>query len=103
MISRLGARWRFVNSLDFIPRSGRTVSVLKERACFGWCMMRAMASPGRESEPVDLQLLIDSIPALTPSGLPNGELNEFSRTWLTPAGLTLEDLWGWKWTLKRRC
>jgi len=52
MIPRLGARWRFVNPLDFIPRSGRTVSVLKEQTCFGWCMMRAVVSLGRESEPV---------------------------------------------------
>jgi hypothetical protein len=57
-----------------------------------------MASPGRESEPVYLQLLMDSIPALTHTGLLNGHLDDFNRTWLTSVGLTLEDLLGRKWT-----
>jgi len=58
--------------------------------------MHAMASPGRESEPMNLQLLIDSIPALTRTGPPNGDVDDFHRTWLTHVGLTLEDLSGWK-------
>ena len=60
-------------------------------------MMHAMASPGRESEPVNLQLLVDLIPALIHAGLPNGELDDFNQTSLTYVGLALEDLSGWKW------
>lgn len=60
--------------------------------------MHAMASPGRESEPGNLRLLMDSIPVLIHTGLPNGDLNHLNRTWLTGVGLTLEDLSGWKWT-----
>jgi hypothetical protein len=57
-------------------------------------MMHAMASPGRASEPVNLQLLIHSIPALTRTDLPNGDLDYFNRTWLTYVGFTLEDFSG---------
>jgi hypothetical protein len=45
---------------------------------------------------MNLQLLIDSIPALTRTGPPNGDVDDFHRTWLTHVGLTLEDLSGWK-------
>jgi len=41
-----------------------------------------MSSPGTESEPADLQLLIDSIPALIHTSLPDGYLDYFNRRWL---------------------
>jgi PAS domain S-box-containing protein len=47
---------------------------------------------------MNLQLLIDSIPALIHSGLPDGYLDFFNRRWLNYVGLSLEDLLGWKWT-----
>jgi PAS domain-containing protein len=47
---------------------------------------------------MNLQLLIDSIPALIHSGLPDGYLDFFNRRWLNYVGLSLEDLSGWKWT-----
>src|SRR5208337_156438 len=63
-----------------------------------WCMMDAVASQEPKSEPMNLQLLSDSIPALIHTGLPNGDLDYFNQTWLNYVGLSLEDLTGWKWT-----
>ena len=60
--------------------------------------MHAMAPQEPKSEPMNFQLLIDSIPALTHTGLPNGDLDYFNQTWLDCIGLKLEDLSGWKWT-----
>jgi len=47
---------------------------------------------------LDLQLSVDSAPALIHTGLPDGYLDFFNQTWLTYVGLSLEDLLGWKWT-----
>jgi len=46
----------------------------------------------------DLQLLIDSIPALIHTSLPDGYLDYFNQRWLEYVGLRLEDIEGWKWT-----
>jgi len=56
-----------------------------------------MASPEPKSEPMNFQLLLDSIPALIHSGLPNGDLDYFNQAWLNYVGLGFEDLQGWKW------
>ncbi len=61
-------------------------------------MMHAVASQGHECKPMNFQLIIDSIPELIHTGLPNGDLNHLNRTWLSYVGLTLEDLLGWEWT-----
>ncbi len=45
-----------------------------------------------------LKLLVDSIPALIHSGLPDGSLDFFNQRWLDYVGLSLENLLGWKWT-----
>jgi PAS domain-containing protein len=47
---------------------------------------------------MNLQPLIDSIPALIRTGLPDGSLDYFNQTRLNYVGLSLEDLSGWKWT-----
>jgi PAS domain S-box-containing protein len=47
---------------------------------------------------MNLQLLIDSTPALIHSGLPDGYLDFFNQRWLNYVGLSLENLSGWKWT-----
>jgi PAS domain-containing protein len=57
-----------------------------------------MASQQPISEPLNLQFLIDSIPARVHTGLPNGDHVYFNQTWLNYVGLSLEDLQGWKWT-----
>jgi PAS domain S-box-containing protein len=60
--------------------------------------MRAMASPGRESESLNIQLLVDSIPALIHTSMPDGYLDYFNKPWLEYLGATLEQVSGWNWT-----
>ncbi len=57
-----------------------------------------MASQGHKSELMNLQLIIDSTPALIHSGPPDGRLDFFNQYWLNFVGLSLEHLLGWKWT-----
>src|SRR5947209_16523283 len=45
-----------------------------------------------------LRMLVDSLPALIHTGLPDGYLDFFNQRWLEFVGLRLEDLEGWKWT-----
>jgi formate hydrogenlyase transcriptional activator len=61
-------------------------------------MMHGMASQGPRFEPTDLQLLVDSVPALILTALPDGYFDFFNRTGLKYVGLSLEDMLGWKWT-----
>jgi PAS domain S-box-containing protein len=60
--------------------------------------MPAMASPRRESESLNIQLLVDSIPALIHTGRPDGYLDYFNKPWLEYLGATLEQVTGWNWT-----
>jgi formate hydrogenlyase transcriptional activator len=57
-----------------------------------------MASQGRKSEPVDIQLVVDAIPALVHTALPDGYLDFFNRPWLEFVGVPMEELLGWGWT-----
>src|SRR6266403_5803450 len=59
--------------------------------------MSPMSSQGDEFAPAELQLLIDSIPALIHSSLPDGYLDYFNQRWLEYVGVPLEDIQGWKW------
>ncbi len=61
-------------------------------------MMHRMASQGHRFEPTDLQLLVDTVPALILTALPDGSFDFFNRTGLKYVGLSLEDMVGWKWT-----
>jgi PAS domain S-box-containing protein len=60
--------------------------------------MPAMASPRREPEPLNIQLLVDSIPALIHTSRPDGFLDYFNKPWLEYLGATLEQVSGWNWT-----
>jgi len=60
-------------------------------------IMPAMASPGSEFEPLNIQLLVDSIPALIHTGRPDGYLDYFNKPWLEYLGATLEQVSGWNW------
>ena len=60
--------------------------------------MPAMASPRRESESLNIQLLVDSIPALIHTSRPDGYLDYFNKPWLEYLGATLEQVSGWNWT-----
>ena len=57
-----------------------------------------MASHGHKFEPTDLQFLVDSVPALILTALPDGYFDFFNQTGLKYVGLSLEDMLGWKWT-----
>jgi formate hydrogenlyase transcriptional activator len=57
-----------------------------------------VASSGYKLEPAKLQLLIDSIPALIHTALPDGELDFFNQTLMNYVGLPSEELAGWNWT-----
>ncbi len=60
--------------------------------------MRGMASPGQESERLNAQLLVDSIPALIHTARPDGYLDYFNKPWLEYLGVTLDKVAGWNWT-----
>src|SRR6266853_1495628 len=61
-------------------------------------MMRAVASPRQESESLDVQVLVDSIPALIHTARPDGYLDYFNKPWLEYLGVTLDKVAGWNWT-----
>jgi formate hydrogenlyase transcriptional activator len=61
-------------------------------------MMRAMSSPRQESDSVDVQVLVDSIPALIHTAKPDGYLDYFNKPWLEYLGVTLDKVTGWNWT-----
>jgi PAS domain S-box-containing protein len=56
-----------------------------------------MASPRREPESLNIQLLVDSIPALIHTARPDGYLDYFNKPWLEYLGATLEQVSGWNW------
>jgi PAS domain S-box-containing protein len=60
--------------------------------------MPAMASPGHKSESLNIQLLVDSIPALIHTSRPDGYLDYFNKPWLEYLGVTLDKVTGWNWT-----
>jgi PAS domain S-box-containing protein len=60
--------------------------------------MPVMAAPRPESEPLNIQLLVDSIPALIHTARPDGYLDYFNRPWLEYLGVTLDKVAGWNWT-----
>ncbi len=60
--------------------------------------MRAMSSPRRESDSLDVQVLVDSIPALIHTARPDGYLDYFNKPWLEYIGVTLDKVAGWNWT-----
>jgi len=61
-------------------------------------MMETMASAEQQRESLNIQLLVDSIPALIHTGRPDGYLDYFNKPWLTYLGVTLDKMAGWNWT-----
>src|ERR1700675_561782 len=57
-----------------------------------------MSSPGQKSESLNIQLLVDSIPALIHTSRPDGYLDYFNKPWLEYLGVTLDKVTGWNWT-----
>src|SRR6202045_1810922 len=62
------------------------------------CMMRVMSSSRPESVPLDVQVLVDSIPALIHTAGPDGHVEYFNKRWLEYLGVTLDEVTGWNWT-----
>ena len=60
-------------------------------------MIPTMASPGQNFESLNIQLLVDSIPALVHTARPDGYLDYFNKPWLEYLGVTLDEVAGWKW------
>src|SRR5277367_5545130 len=69
---------------------------LKARKTSKRNIMRAMASAGHQPE-LNIQLLVDSIPALIHTARPDGYLDYFNKPWLEYLGATLEQVSGWNW------
>src|SRR5258706_3383442 len=61
-------------------------------------MMRDMSSQRRESDLMDVQLLVDSIHALIHTARPDGYLDYFNKPWLEYLGATQDHVTGWNWT-----
>jgi formate hydrogenlyase transcriptional activator len=61
-------------------------------------MMRVMSSSRPESVPLDVQVLVDSIPALIHTAGPDGHVEYFNKRWLEYLGVTLDEVTGWNWT-----
>jgi PAS domain S-box-containing protein len=59
--------------------------------------MRAMASAGQQPQSFNIQLLVDSIPALIHTGRPDGYLDYFNKPWLEYLGASLDQVCGWNW------
>src|ERR1700722_11040236 len=61
-----------------------------------------MASAGRSSQQPsraqDIRLVVDSIPALVHTALPDGNLDFFNQPWLEYVGVSMGSLLGWGWT-----
>jgi PAS domain S-box-containing protein len=61
-------------------------------------MIRGMSSQRSEFDSVDIQVLVDSIPALIHTARPDGHLDYFNKRWLEYLGVTLDEVAGWNWT-----
>ena len=57
-----------------------------------------MVSAEQQSESLNIQLLVDSVPALIHTGTPDGYLDYFNKPWLEYFGVTLDQVAGWNWT-----
>ncbi len=79
------------------PNSAKTMGSAVAPS-FSGCIIPVMASAGQQPEPLNIQLLVDSIPALIHTAMPDGYLDYFNKPWLSYLGSTLEDVAGWKWT-----
>jgi PAS domain-containing protein len=59
-------------------------------------MIRTMASPGQESESLNSQFLVDSMPAMIHTARPDGYLDYFNKRWLEYLGVIMYDVSQWK-------
>src|ERR1700723_1668218 len=60
-------------------------------------MLPAMASAEQQGESLNIQLLVDSIPAMIHTARPDGYLDYFNKRWLEYLGVSLDKMAGWNW------
>src|ERR1700735_815714 len=65
---------------------------------FSGCMIPIMAPARQPPGSLNIQLLVDSIPALIHTGRPDGHLDYFNKPWLEYLGVSLDQVTGWNWT-----
>ncbi len=65
---------------------------------FSRCMIPTMASAEQQPGSLNIQLLVDSIPALIHTARPDGYIDYFNKGWLEYFGATLDEVAGWNWT-----
>jgi PAS domain S-box-containing protein len=61
-------------------------------------MIRGMPSQRSTFDSLDIEVLVDSIPALIHTARPDGHLDYFNKPWLEYLGVTLDKVTGWNWT-----
>src|SRR3984957_16388681 len=61
-------------------------------------MIPTMALAEQQRDSLNIQLLVDSIPALIHTARPDGYLDYFNKPWLEYLGVTLDKVTGWNWT-----
>ena len=59
-------------------------------------MIRTMALPGQESESLNSQFLVDSMPAMIHTTRPDGYFDYFNKRWLEHLGVIMYDVSQWK-------
>jgi PAS domain S-box-containing protein len=60
--------------------------------------MSSEQHPSIDDQTLRLRQILDSSPALIHTGMPDGSLDFFNRTWCEFVGKSVEELYGWKWT-----
>lgn len=55
-----------------------------------------MASPGQESELLNSQFLVTSMPAMIHTSRPDGYFDYFNKRWLAYLGVVMNDVSQWK-------
>ncbi len=89
-------RKRLTSSIIRLPI--RWIRSLNCPSGFSGCIIPPMASAEQQPESLNIQLLVDSIPALIHTARPDGNLDYFNKPWLEYLGVTLNKVTGWNWT-----
>src|SRR5712671_545056 len=97
-MDRLAWKAQCVVSRTGLVGAFRLNNPIVTRVDFSRCMIPAMALAGHQPESLNIQLLVDSIPALIHTASPDGYLDYFNKPWLEYFGVTLDKVAGWNWT-----
>jgi PAS domain S-box-containing protein len=87
-------RWMLLRKVPLHDQSGNIVK---------WYGSGVDIEERRQAEDVvrrseeHLRLVIDTTPAMLLSARPDGYVDFFNKRWLEYVGISLEDMWGWRW------